>query len=185
MTEHDAPEPSTSAMALSLAEVQQRLPAGVTLDREIGAHVLRMKLKMIGPALAMLVGGAWTAYYVSFAFQASPWLMVPIGVATLYLVAGYLLGTRHVTIDGAEIAVSTRPLPLIGDGVVGRDKIERIEVTAVGRRSGALRFRVDAIRGARSIALVHDLVDEAQAFVVARYLAEQLSLPAPAPAKTP
>ena len=168
-------------MALSFADVQQRLPAGVHLEKSITQSQLTVDLRGRVPALVFGFGGLGFAVYFGVTSPVFG-VQVALGIALLasYFVAAYALDRRRVTIDGEAMRVRSLPLPLPGDGKTLIDDVNAVQVIVItGVRAGRIGYRIDVVRRGKSKAIVTDLVDEEQALVLARYLATELRVPLP------
>ncbi|MDP2345912.1 MAG: hypothetical protein Q8O67_33540 [Deltaproteobacteria bacterium] len=171
--------PSTSTMALSFAEVQERLPAGVTLERSLGASVLTVALRGFKPAAAFVVGGVGFAAYVA-ALAPEFGSVAPLGVLLLAAYGAFVFafGKRRVTLEGGRLAVRTLPLPMIGDSTTD-GTIDRVDVVIIGVRSGKLSYRVDVVIRGKRLPVIQDIKQEDTALVLARYLAGELKVELP------
>lgn len=176
----DAIAPSTSTMALSFAEVTERLPAGVTLERGLDGLVLSARIGGVRPAAGVVAGGVVFGGYVGLM---SPDL-VPWGPLAILAIAGWIatslaIGRRRIVIDGDGLRVQTRPFGLPGDGRVSAE-IRRLEVVVVGKRSGSTpSYRIDAVTRDEVVPLVQDIFELEQARVLSTFLAHELRLAPP------
>lgn len=166
-------------MALSIAEVKRMLPAGVVLDEVDGVPALTVKIKGAGPGIGMLLGGLAAGAYAALEVPdlALQIFAVPAIVGAFF---GFslLIGKRRVIIDGNALRVRTVPFPVLGDGSTSSDAIDAIEVIVVGQKSGITSHRIDVVTRGKRKHLVHDLEEE-QALVLGRYLAQELRVTPP------
>jgi hypothetical protein len=181
--------PSTSTIALSFADVQRQLPAGVRLTTDDGVTSLSVRIKGIVPGLA-LTTTSFAAYWYALAVDLiSTELRTPLlvlsGVISAYFFVGFIFGRRRVTIDGDRLSVRSLPLPLFGDGSVRLEHVDELNVVRVGKRSGNESWRIDAWMRGKVRHVMHDLQTSEQALVLARYLAQEHKLPAPRVIETP
>lgn len=170
----------TSTMALSFADVQQQLPAGVTLEKSLGQNVLSVRLDGIRPALGSLAGGLGGAIYAALvAPEFSPAGPLLALAAAAYAAVAFALGRRRITLESGRVSVRTWPLPLPGDGRINGE-FERVDVVILGVVSGSRRtYRIDVVTNRKRSPLVHDLVDAEQAMVLGRYLASEFGVQQP------
>jgi hypothetical protein len=181
--------PSTSTIALSFADVERQLPAGVTLNTDDGVTSLTVRIKGIVPGLA-LTTTSFLALAYGYAYRIiKPEMLGPMlaiaAAISVYFFVGFAFGRRRLTVDGDRLRVRSIPLPLIGDGSLRLEHIDELHVVLVGKRSGNESWRIDAVHRGRARHVVHDLQTSEQALVLARYLAQEHKLPVPRVIETP
>jgi hypothetical protein len=182
-TESASP-PSSSAGALNLAEVNERLPASLSVRRAFGALEIRSSRRnwtLIAFCAPLWVACA-SAVYVKFAHAQMP--MAPFavfaagGVAMTGILLNLIVNHTRISVAHGELRICRFPLPWPGRKTLDASKITRLWVspgtTRVNGKTLPALWLSDGTR--KTVSLIDPLPDEEVGAAIERLIEDHLRI---------